>query len=59
VGYGLVGKNLFSAPNPNSGIRANLCIVVLVQIERIEDAGIDFLIITLLFASVHILGIVG
>jgi hypothetical protein len=44
---------------PNSGIRANLCIVFLVRIERIEDAGVDFLIVTLLFASVHICGIVG
>jgi hypothetical protein len=58
MGYGFVGKNLFSASNPNSGIRANLCIVFLVRIERIEDAGVDFLIVTLLFASVHICGIV-
>jgi hypothetical protein len=50
---------LFSAPNPNSGIRADLCIVVLVQLECIENAGIDFLIVTLLFASVHICGTIG
>jgi hypothetical protein len=50
---------LFSASNPNSGIRANLCIVVLVRIERIGDVGVDFLIITLLFASAHVHGIVG
>jgi hypothetical protein len=31
----------------------------LVQIERIKDAGVDFLIVTLLFAYVHICGIVG
>jgi hypothetical protein len=31
----------------------------LVRLERIKDAGIDFLIVTLLFASVHIRGIVG
>jgi hypothetical protein len=45
--------------NPKSGIRADLCIVVLVRLERIVDAGVDFLIITLLFASVHVCGIVG
>jgi hypothetical protein len=50
---------LFSALNHNSGIRADLCIVVLVRIERIGDAGIDFLIVTLLFASAHVSGIVG
>jgi hypothetical protein len=49
----------FSVSNPNSGIRADLCIVVLVRIEHIEDVGIDFLIVTLLFASVHVHGIVG
>jgi hypothetical protein len=59
MGYEFVGKNLFSTLNPNSGIRADLCIVVMVQIERIGDAGIDFLIVTFLFASVHIRGIVG
>jgi hypothetical protein len=50
---------LFSASNPNSGIRVNLCIAVLVWLECIEDAGVDFLIVTLLFAFVHIYGIVG
>jgi hypothetical protein len=50
---------LLSAPNPNSGIRADLCIVVFIRLERIEDAGIGFLIVTLLFAFVHICGIVG
>jgi hypothetical protein len=54
-----VGNFLFSASNPNSGIRADLCIVILVRLERIVDAGIDFLIVTLLFASVHVCGIVG
>jgi hypothetical protein len=53
-----VGKFVFSDSNPNSGIRADLCIVVLVRLERIVDAGIDFLIVTLLFASVHVCGIV-
>jgi hypothetical protein len=48
-----------SSVNPNNGIRADLCIVVLVWLEHIEDVGIDFLIVTLLFASVHICGIVG
>jgi hypothetical protein len=32
---------------------------VLVRLECIEDAGVDFLIVTLLFAYVHIYGIVG
>jgi hypothetical protein len=40
-------KKLFSAVNPNSGIRADLCIVVVVRIEHIEDGGVDFLIVTL------------
>jgi hypothetical protein len=50
---------LFSALNHNSGIKTDLCIVVLVQLECIVDVGIVFLIVTLLFASVHICGIVG
>jgi hypothetical protein len=50
---------LFSASNLNSGIRADLCIVVLVRLERIVDAGVDFLIVTILFASAHVYGIVG
>jgi hypothetical protein len=50
---------LFSAANPNSGIIADRCKVVLVRIERIMDASIDFLIVTLLFASAHVRGIVG
>jgi hypothetical protein len=58
MGYGC-RKFLFSASNPNSGIRSDLCIVVLVRLERIVDAGIDFLIVTLLLASVHVGGIVG
>jgi hypothetical protein len=45
--------------NPKSGISVDLCIVVLVRLECIEDAGIDFIIVTLLFASVHICDIVG
>jgi hypothetical protein len=49
----------FSASNPKSGIRADLCIVVLVRLERTPDAGIDFLIVTLLFATIHVCGIVG
>jgi hypothetical protein len=52
-------KKLFPASNPNSGIRADLCIVFLVRIELIKDAGIDFLIVTLLFAYIHVRGIVG
>jgi hypothetical protein len=54
-----VGNFLFSASNPNNGIRANLCVVVLVWLERIGDAGVDFLIGTLLFASIHVYCIVG
>jgi hypothetical protein len=50
---------LFSPSNPNSVIKADLCIVVLVWLERIVDVGVDFLIVTLLFASAHVRGIVG
>jgi hypothetical protein len=50
---------LFSASNPNSGIIADLCIVIFIRIERIGDAGVDFLIVTLLFAYAHVCGIVG
>jgi hypothetical protein len=52
-------KFVFFALKPNSCIRVDLCIVVLVQIECIKDVGVDFLIVTLLFAYVHICGIVG
>jgi hypothetical protein len=31
----------------------------IVRLERIMDAGVDFLIVTLLFAYVHVCGIVG
>jgi hypothetical protein len=57
MGYGL--EEFFSAWNPNSCIRADLCIVVLVWIECNRDVGVDFLIVTLLFGSVHVCGIVG
>jgi hypothetical protein len=50
---------LFSTSNPNSGNRADLCIVVVEWIERIGDTCIDFIIVTLLFASVHVCSIVG
>jgi hypothetical protein len=50
---------LFSALNLNSDIRADQCIVVLVWLERIMDAGVDFLSVTLLFASTHVCGIVA
>jgi hypothetical protein len=30
-----------------------------VRLDSIVDAGIDFLIVTLLFASVHVCGIIG
>jgi hypothetical protein len=59
MGYGCRDFFCFFASNPNSGIRADLCIVVLVRLERIVDAGVDFLIVTLLFASIHVCGIVG
>jgi hypothetical protein len=32
---------------------------LLVRLERIVDAGTDFLIVTLLFAYVHVCGILG
>jgi hypothetical protein len=54
MGKRFVRKKLFSASNPNSGIRADLCMVVLVRIEHIGDAGIDLLIVTLLVAYVHV-----
>jgi hypothetical protein len=57
--YGCREKKLFSASNPNSGIKVDLCIVILVRIECIGDAGVDFLIGTLLFAFVHVHAIVG
>jgi hypothetical protein len=47
MGYGYRIFFLFSASNPNSGTRADLCIVVLVWLERIMDAGVDFIIVTL------------
>jgi hypothetical protein len=47
MGYGYREKYLFSALNPNSGIRADLFIVVLVRLECIVDVGVDILIITL------------
>jgi hypothetical protein len=53
-----VGKNLFSAVNPNNGIKSDLCIVIVARIERIGYVSV-FLIVTLLFASVHVHGIVG
>jgi hypothetical protein len=59
MGYGLEEIFLFFASNPNSGIKADLCIVVLVRIEHIGDVGVDFLIVTLLFASLHVYRIVG
>jgi hypothetical protein len=45
--------------SPNSGLRADLCVDVLVRLEHIKDVGIDFLIVTLVFASILICGIVG
>jgi hypothetical protein len=59
MGYGCREFFLFSASNPNSDIRADLCIVILVRLERIMDAGVDFLNFILLFASIHVCGIVG
>ena len=38
----LVGNFLFSAANPFSGIRADLCVVMLVRLEHMmNDVGID------------------
>jgi hypothetical protein len=45
--------------NPNSGIRADLYIVVLAWLECIVDVGVDFHIVTLLFAYAHVRGIFG
>jgi hypothetical protein len=59
MGYGCREIFLFSASNPNTGIRADLCIVVLVRIEHIRDLCVDFLIVALLFAYAHVCGIVG
>ena len=38
---------MFSAPYPNSGIRADLCVVLLIRLERMLNAGIDSIIVTL------------
>jgi hypothetical protein len=59
MGYGCREIFLFSASNPNSGIRADLCIVFLVRIERIGLRALIFLLLPLLFAYVHVRGIVG
>jgi hypothetical protein len=47
MGYGCVGIFFVFCFELHSGIRADLCIVVLVRIECIKDAGVDFLIVTL------------
>jgi hypothetical protein len=49
---------LFSTTNPNGGMRVDLCVDVLVWLEHIMDVDVDFLIVTLLFAPVHICNIV-
>ena len=38
---------MFSATEPFSGIRADLCIDVLVRLERMLNAGLDSMIVTL------------
>ena len=50
-----VGKFLFSAANPNSGIRADLCVVMLVWVEHMLNVGIDSMIVTLPCVLVHIM----
>ena len=54
----LVRKFVFSAANPNSGIRARSMLSITVRIEHIGDVGIDCMIVTLPRVLVHICGIV-
>ena len=38
---------MFSATNPYSGIRADLCVGMLVRLERMLNAGVDSMFVTL------------
>ena len=48
---------MFSATNPISGIKADLYVVLLVQLEYMVDVGIDSVIVTLLCALANVVGI--
>ena len=50
-------KLLFSATNPISGIRADLCVVLLVRLEHMLNVGIDSIIVTLSRALANVVGI--
>ena len=50
-------KLLFSSSNPVSGIRADLCVVLLVRLKHIVDLGIDFVIVNLSRAFANVVGI--
>jgi hypothetical protein len=50
----LVRIVLFSATIPNSGIRDDLCVSILVRIEYMENVGVDSIILTLSCAFFHI-----
>ena len=49
-----VGKFLFSATNPFSGIRADLCVDIAVRLEHMLNVGVDVLIVTLRRVLIHI-----
>ena len=48
---------MFSATNPISGIRADLCVVLLVQLKHMVDVGIDSVIVSLSRAFANVVGI--
>ena len=48
---------MFSATNPISGIRADLCVVLLVRLEHMLNVGIDSVIVTLSRALANVVGI--
>jgi hypothetical protein len=45
---------LFFVVYPFSGIRADLCVFMLERLEHMVNMGIDFIIVTLACALVHI-----
>ena len=49
-----VGNFLFSATNPFSGIRADLCVDIAVRLEHMLNVGVDVLIVTLRRVLIHI-----
>ena len=48
---------MFSSTNPVSGIRADLCVVLLVRLKHMVDVGIDSVIVTLSRALANVVGI--